>query len=118
MAETVTVTPRSGLDANNDPIADGTPFTLTPLEVAPGNTVVKYDIDGDLDDVEFTVFFPLTVFRTAEAGYERVEDLVKDGYGVRVRDRDCVARVQVWRSQRSGRGGVVVLASSPTGNAT
>lgn len=115
MAEIVTITPRFGNDTNGNPIPDGTPFPLTPLEIAPGNTVLQHGAGGDLDDVEFTVFFPLMVFRTALAGHEPVEALIEDGYGIRVRDRDCAARVQVWRSQRSGRGGVVVLARSVSG---
>ena len=113
--QTVTVTPRFPNDTNGDPVADGDPIELTPLEIAPGNTVLRYGFGGDLDDVEFTVFFPLLVWRGAGEGYVHADELIKDGYGISVGDRNCTARVQKWQSQRSGRGGLVVLAHSATG---
>ncbi|WP_234785807.1 hypothetical protein [Mycolicibacterium elephantis] len=113
--ETVTVTPTSGLDSNGDPVAPGSPVTLTPLEIAPGNTVLQYGIGGDLDDVEFTVYFPPRV-RTGVNTYAETATVVADDYGINVRGRDCRARVAVWRSQRGGaRGGVAVLCRSATG---
>lgn len=115
MVETVTVTPRFGQNSDGDPIPDGDPFTLTPLEIAPGNTALQYGAGGDLDDVEFTVFLPLLMWRGPVETYVHTDELIKDDYGITVRGRDCTARVQVWRSQRSGRGGVVVLARSKTG---
>ncbi|TXH18709.1 MAG: hypothetical protein E6R06_26070 [Mycobacterium sp.] len=104
MTETVTVTPKYPVDANGDHPPDGAPYTLTPLEIAPGNTMRQFGTGGDLEDAEFTVFLPLAD-----------EAKIADDYGIKVRGHDCFARVQVWRSQRSGRGGIVVLAKSPSG---
>lgn len=104
MTETVIVTPRYPRDTNGDEPPAGAPYPLTPLEIAPGNTMRRFGDDGDLEDAEFTVFLSLAD-----------ESKIDDNYGIEVRGRDCFARVQVWRSQRSGRGGVVVLAKSKSG---
>ncbi|MDD7812621.1 hypothetical protein PP713_08640 [Mycobacterium sp. CSUR Q5927] len=114
MAETVTVTPRPGqLDANNDPLPAGEPITLTPLLIAPGNTVLKYGVGGDLDDVQFTVYLPLQVRRGNNL--VPIETLVADDDQITVRGRECMARVKVWRSPQRGLGGAVVLARAATG---
>ena len=116
MSEVVTVIPTSGNDAYGDPVAQGTPVTLVPLEVAPGNTAIKYGMGGDLTDVEFTVYLPLRT--RILANYYETGEFVKDGDEIVVRGRKCVAMVQIWRSQRStGRGGLVVLARSKSGKA-
>lgn len=114
--ETVVVTPASGYDDNGDPVAPGTPVTLTPLEIAPGNTASVYNDNGILDTAEFTLYLPL---RIREAGaFIATASVVRDDYAVRVRERNCLARVQVWQSARTKRGGVVVLCKSATGEAT
>lgn len=104
MAETVTVTPMSEMDANGDPVAPGAPVVLTPIAIAPGNTTRQFGESGELEAAEFTVYL-----RLAD------ESKIADDYAIRVRERDCFARVQVWRSPRTGRGGVVVLCRSATG---
>lgn len=115
MSETVTVTPAGGIDSNGDPAATGTPVTLTPLEIAPGNMLVRYGAGGDLTDVEFTVYLPL---RIQDGGtWTEVSTLVATGDQIEVRGRRCIAFVQVWKSQRGNRGGVAVLARSKTGKA-
>lgn len=121
MSETVTVQPQVKLDAHGNPEVPGDPVVLTPLEVEPGNTLLSYGIGGDLDDVEFTVYLPLRVRTGLVAGvatYADTTELVVDDCAISVRGRDCRARVQVWRSQRSPRrGGLAVLCRSATGKA-
>ena len=104
MTETVLVTPRHPRDANGDEPAAGSPYSLTPLAVAPGFTNRRFGDVGDVDEVAFTVYLALAD-----------EAKIADNYGIRVRGRDCLARVQVWRSPWSGRGGVVVLAKTAAG---
>lgn len=118
MTETVTVTPPVELDTSMNPIAGGgDPVVLTPLEVAPGNTVLQYGVGGDLDDVEFTVYLALRT--KVEGEWVATETLVPDNSRVEVRGRDCVARVSVWRSQRNpARGGIAVLCRSSSGKAS
>ncbi|MBU8819549.1 hypothetical protein KL864_27055 [Mycolicibacterium goodii] len=103
-AETVTVTPLFGRDAKGDPIDPGAPVILTPIAIAPGNTTLTYGEHGDLDRADFTVYLALS-----DAGK------VKDDDQIVVRNRTCKARVRVWRSPRTGRGGVEVLCQSATG---
>jgi hypothetical protein len=102
MSETVTVTPRSDRDDDGNPVANGSPVTLSARAIAPGNTTVRYTESGNVDNVAFTVFL-------------RLGAAVKDGDLIKVRNQTCVARVQEWRSPWSNRGGVVVLAESVTG---
>lgn len=104
MSETVLVTPEFGIDSDGNPRTDGTPITLTPLAVAPGNTLQQPGVGGELDEADFTVFLSLAD-----------EGKVLDDYKITVRGRECRARVQVWRSPHSERDGVVVLARSATG---
>lgn len=108
---TVTVTSTAGgLDDDGNPTAGGTPVTLTPWEIAPGNTVLQYGIGADLDDVQYTVYFPLRLHG------QSTQDLIPDDSVITVDGKPCRARVQVWQSQRGGnRGGVVVLCRSTTG---
>lgn len=106
MTETVTVTSLFGHDTNGDPTPPGTPFTLTPIAIAPGNTTRQFGEGGDLDDVEFTVYLNLSD-----------EGKVKDDDQIAVRGRTCFARVRVWRSPWSARGGIEVLCHSATGKA-
>lgn len=117
MSETVTITPASpGLDSDGDPVTRGTPVQLTPIEIAPGNTLIRYGVGADLVDVNFTVYLPLTVY-TGDA-WVATESVVRTGDIITVRGEPCVAMVQVWRSQRGGnRGGVAVLARLRTGRA-
>lgn len=116
MSETVTVTPTVGNDTNGDPATPGADITLTPLEIAPGNMLIKYGKGGDLTDVEFTVYLPLRV-RTAD-GFAAIETLIRDGDEITVRGRRCTALVEIWRSGRgSNRGGAAVLARSRSGKA-
>jgi hypothetical protein len=111
--ETVVVVPTVGNDADADPVAQGAPLVLTPWEVEPGNTAMKYGQGGDLTDIEFTVYFGLRTL--SGGGYEDTASLVKDGDEIHIRGRRCTAMVQIWTSQRSRLGGVVVLARSRSG---
>ena len=104
MTETVQVTPRYPRDTNGDSLPDGAPYSLTPLAIAPGNTMRRFGDGGDLEEADFTVYLNLAD-----------EPKIADNYGIRVRGRDCYARVQVWKSPWSGRGGIVVLAKAPSG---
>ncbi len=116
MTETVTITPLSGNDSDGDPVTPGTAVTLTPLEIAPGNMLIKYGTGGDLTDVEFTVYLPLRV--PTATGWADVDTVVRDGDEIEVRGRRCTALVEVWRSQRgTNRGGAAVLARSRSGKA-
>lgn len=102
MAETVTVTPQSGYDSRGNPLPSGDPVVLPTLAIAPGNTVLQFGIGGDLDDVQFTVYMEL-------------DSSINDDDEMTVRGKECRARVQEWRSPRTNRGGLVVLARSTTG---
>lgn len=104
MTETVVVTPQFGIDSDGNPRTAGESVTLTPIAIAPGNTLQQAGVGGELDEADFTVFLALSD-----------EGKVHDDYSITVRGRECRARVQVWRSPRTGRGGVVVLARSATG---
>lgn len=103
-AETVTVTPLFEMDADGNPVPPGTPVMLTPIAIAPGNTTRQFGDGGELEAAEFTVYL-----RLAD------EAKIADDYQVDVRGKTCLARVQVWRSPRTGRGGVVVLCRAATG---
>lgn len=116
MTETVTVIQLSGNDSDGDPVEPGEPLTVTPLEIAPGNMLIRYGTGGDLTDVEFTVYLPLRV--PGASGYVDTDTVVRTGDEIEVRGRRCTALVQTWRSQRGGdRGGVAVLARSRSGKA-
>lgn len=115
MTETVTVTPAAGIDSDGNPSNAGDPVTLTPLEVAPGNQLLRYGAGGDLTGVEWTVYLPLRV--RFEGSWTPTEELVRTGDDIVVRGQRCTAMVSVWRTQRGGRGGVAVLARSATGMA-
>jgi hypothetical protein len=104
MAETVTVTPLFGMDDNGNPKPAGVPVVLTPIAIAPGNTALSFGEGGDQDVAEFTVYLQLSD-----------ESKVKDDDQIEVRNHTCLARVRVWRSPRTGRGGVEVLCRSATG---
>lgn len=115
MTETVTVTPDGGINSDGDPVTDGTTITLTPLEVAPGNLLLRYGTGGDLTDVEFTIYLPLRI--NISGTWTDTDTLIRTGDRIEVRGRTCTAFVQVWKSQRGNRGGVAVLARSKTGKA-
>lgn len=103
--ETVTVTPVSGLDDDGDPIAAGDPVDIEAIAVAPGNTALRYNDQGELDSAEFTVYLP--------SGSP-----VSDDDLITVREKPCRARVQVWRDPWPGEvslDGMVVLCKSVTG---
>lgn len=110
MTEQVTITPQAGLDANDDPLPAGTPFTLYGL-VAPGNTSTMPGPDGDLDAVAFTVYLPL---RCKLAGsWVRTATALTEAFTITVRGNVCVGRAKEW--DEGGRGGVEVLATAKTG---
>lgn len=103
--ETVTVTPQAGLDDDGDPIAGGGPVAVEAITVAPGNTTLSYNDQGDLDSAEFTVYLPLG-------------SPVSDDDLITVRGKTCRARVQEWRDPWPGEvslDGMVVLCKSVTG---
>lgn len=111
MAETVTITPIAGYNTDGDPLSNGTPFTVPAMEVAPGNTLLRYGIGGDLDTVDFTIYLPLRV-RVADA-IVVTSGALTDDFWITVRGKQCRGRAQEWSS--GGRGGVAVLAHSATG---
>jgi len=113
--ETVTVTPTVGNDSDGDPVAQGAPITLTPLQISPGNMLNKYGKGGDLTDVEFTVYLPLRI-RTATDILTAVDDVIHDGDQITVRGRVCSVLLEVWRTG-GYRGGAAVLARSRSGKA-
>lgn len=115
--ETVTVTPLFGTNDDGDPVPPGSPLVLTPIAIAPGNTSLAFGRGGDQDSVEFTVYFRLTTYRVENNALvlTNTADVIADDYGIRVRGRDCLTRVRVWRSPRTDRGGVEVLCRSVTG---
>lgn len=106
MAETVTVTPSGGgYDDDGNPIDGGDPIVLPTLGIAPGNSEVKFGDSGDTENVAFTVYMTLG-------------QPVSDDDEITVRGVPCRARVLEWRSPRTNRGGLVVLAQSSTGAGT
>jgi hypothetical protein len=78
MTETISVLGAIGNDTDGDPITVDDPVTLTPLEIAPGNALMRFGKGGDLTDVEFTVYFPLRV-RTGADEWSEVDTLIHDG---------------------------------------
>ena len=121
MTEVVTITPDTGFDGKGNPKPGGTPFDITALEVAPGATQLAFSAGGDLDSVEFTVFLPLRarlprLDNPVLTEWASVAARCTENFSVKVRDRFCRGRAQVWDS--GGRGGVVVLCESATGKGT
>lgn len=117
MSEPVVVTPQAGRDRKGDPLpAVGDPFTLHGI-VAPGNTTRSYGAGGDLEEADFTIFFPLRIRRevSGEWGWVSVAELLINDFTVTLRGKTCVGRIQDWNE--GGRGGVVVLALAATGKA-
>lgn len=110
MSEQVTITPQAGLDANDDPLPAGTPFTLSAL-VAPTGTSVDLGPDGSRDSAAFTVYLPLKV--KLPSGWVRTATALTDNFTVTVRGQECVGRAREW--DEGGRGGVEVLAIAETG---
>lgn len=110
MTESVTITPQSGFDSHDDPIAAGTPFTVNGL-VAPGNTTFRPGADGSLDTVAFTVYLPLSLYQ--DGGWVSTSTALTDNYTVTVRGQVCVGRTREWNV--AGRGGIEVLATAATG---
>lgn len=109
-AETVIITPQGGLDANDDPLPAGTPFTLNGL-VAPSTTTIQPGADSDLDTVDFTVYLPLLVERPS--GWIRTVTALTGNFTVTVRGVVCVGRVREWDD--SGFGGVEIVATGKSG---
>ncbi|MGA5542704.1 hypothetical protein ACPCIR_12700 [Mycobacterium sp. NPDC051198] len=114
MSETVTVTPQFGMDDHDNPLPSGAPVVLTPNYIAPGNTTLEA---SEQDTAEFTVYFGFTTYRPDTDTTVTTTDFIADDYSIRVRGRDCLARVRVWQAPRTGHGGVEVLCRSVTGKA-
>ena len=103
MAETVTVIAGSGgYDSDGNPLPAGAPVEIRTLGVAPGNTMLKLGVGGDLDDVQYTVYMPLG-------------SPVNNDDTIMVRGKACRARVSEWVSPWTARGGMAVLARAVTG---
>ncbi|MDV6267073.1 hypothetical protein [Rhodococcus globerulus] len=92
-----------GFDDYENPIpSDEVRSPIKYLEIAPGATAEYRDLGRNGETIAWTVFVPLTVDLTND-------DLLEiDGvdYGI---------RIQQWKSRRTKRGGLVVLASRTTG---
>ncbi|MFV8234070.1 hypothetical protein D2E98_13380 [Mycobacteroides abscessus] len=113
MTEWVTVTPLGGKDPiTGDQLPDGAPLRLMAYEVAPGNTLLRFGVGGDLDSVEFTTYLPLR-HRGADGAWEPSAAVLSKPFRIEVRDRNCLGRMQEWNSR--GRGGIAVLCHSGTG---
>lgn len=110
MTETVTITPQAGFDANDDPLPASTPFQVSG-RVAPGDTTMSPGAEGDLDQVEFTVYLPLKI--KLNGGWTYTSTALTDNFRITVRGQVCLGRAQEWNLH--GRGGVVVLATADTG---
>ena len=110
MTEIVTITPQVGIDANDNPVAGGTPFTL-PARVAPGNTTVRPGADGQLDTADFTAYLPLKV--KGASGWVSTSSLLTDKFTITIRNQVCVGRAREWNE--NGRGAIEVLASIKSG---
>ncbi|MCV7358483.1 hypothetical protein [Mycolicibacterium fluoranthenivorans] len=115
MSELVTITPQAEPNTDGDPQPAGAPFDVMAMEIAPGNTVRRFGVGGDLDSVEFTVFLPLRRRIPDTQDYQATVEALTDNFRILVRDRDCAGRAQVWDA--GGRGGVVVLCHSARGKA-
>lgn len=102
VTETVVVTPHGGQDDDGRRLPDGDPVQLVALSVEAGNTAARYGAEGTVEVADFTVVLA--------AG-----STVSDGDWIRVRGRDCLARVQREFSQQADRNQVIVLAVSRTG---
>ncbi|SCX05968.1 hypothetical protein [Mycolicibacterium fluoranthenivorans] len=113
MSELVTITPQAGRNTDGDPQPAGTPFDLFALEVAPGNTLLRFGVGGDLDSVEFTAYLPLRRRIPDTSDYQSTVEALTDNFRILVRGRDCAGRLQEWNS--GGQGGVVVLCHSARG---
>jgi len=110
VSEILTITPQAGLDANDDPLPASTPFTLRGL-VAPTNTTVQPGADGNLDEVDFTIYLPLKIKQPS--GWTRTSALLTNNFTVTVRGQVCIGRAREW--DEGGRGGVEVLATAKAG---
>lgn len=110
MTESVVITPRGGIDAYDDPLPAGNPFTVFGL-VAPGDTTTDPGADGSLDTATFTVYLPLRI-QTAN-GWTSTVSALTDNFTVTVRDQVCVGRAKEWNL--GGRGGVEIIATALTG---
>lgn len=97
VAETVVWTPRGGQDDDGHRLADGAPAELVALAVDAGNTAARYGADGTTEEADFTVVL------ASGSG-------VGDDDWIRVRGRNCVARVQREFSQHAERNQDVILA--------
>lgn len=97
VAELVTITPRGGQDDDGHRLADGTPFDVEAIRVDPGNTAERYGAEGTVDEADFTVVL-------------RLGSGVRDGDWIKVRGRQCVARIQRRFSQHAQRDQDVILA--------
>lgn len=100
--ERVLITPRGGQDDDGRRLPNGDPIAVDAIAVDAGNTAERYGAEGTVDEADFTVVLPLG------SG-------INDGDWIRVRGRDCIARVQREFSQHAERNQDVVLARSRTG---
>lgn len=113
MSELVTITPQASKNHDGDPQPAGTPFDVVAMEVAPGNTLLRYGIGGDLDSVEFTAYLPLRYRNPDTDAYQPTREALTNNFRILVRGRDCAGRLQEWNS--GGQGGLVVLCHSARG---
>lgn len=92
-----------GLDSNNDPLPSTTVRTeLKANAVAPGASAANAKLGREGETVEYSVYFLPAV------------DLEDDDQ-LEVRGRRCNIRVIDWRSPRTTRRGLVIIASQKRG---
>lgn len=110
MTELVTITPNVGVDANDDPLPGGTPFTVAAL-IAPDATGIRPGPDGQLDSVAFMAYLPLRIRRPS--GWVATSSLLTPNFTITIRGQVCVGRAREWNE--NGRGGIEVVASIKSG---
>lgn len=109
MTETVTMRRRAGNDRRGNPRPAGAAFDVAALEVAPGNTLLRFGIGTNMSSIEHTAYLPLSCERQLLDG----DGVLIDDWDLTLRGKQYRGRPQVWKS--GGRGVVAVLAQSIAG---
>lgn len=104
--ERVTITPHFTRDDDGvEAPPAGDPLIVIARGVTAGNTAERFGASGAEDEADFTVALDLGT-------------PIEDGDLIRVRGRNCRARVQLQQSQHPARRMLIVLCKSITGGAT
>ena len=95
----------AGWDSDGNPIDSGALIVVEAIAIAPGNTSLGFIEGSETDVADYTVYLPL--------GSPIVDDNL-----IKVRGKQCRARVKEWVSPWTGRGGLEVVCKSATGAST